>query len=224
MIKGAALTALLYLLTNLPNYAVTYTFTGNLSKNLGAIQTGTTFGGSFSYSFPQVFDAAGFYYVMIGNFTVNIGTEIANIEAIPYTNENEPTRGIIEMKNKLDALPPDGPIGSDLGWDEFRISFGRFGDGGEYGNLGGRKVYRLAISLQDTSGNIFPDLGLPGGQMILDQFSSASLSIYHQESVGGWFSTSYGNLTSLVPVPEPSALSLLAVGLGALAMMRRRRS
>ena len=130
IMKSVALTVLLYLFTNLPNYAVTYTFTGNLSDSLGTIQAGTTFVGSFSYSFPQVYDANGFYYAMIGNFTVNIGTEIVSIEPIPFTNENEPHRGIIVMQNKLDTLPPDAPIGSDLGWDEFRISFGRFGDGG----------------------------------------------------------------------------------------------
>jgi hypothetical protein len=32
------------------------------------------------------------------------------------------------------------------------------------------------------------------------------------------------NLDNFVVIPEPSALSLLAVGLGGMAMMRRRRS
>jgi hypothetical protein len=34
----------------------------------------------------------------------------------------------------------------------------------------------------------------------------------------------YGTLNNVLMIPEPSALSLLAVGLGALTMMRRRRS
>jgi hypothetical protein len=37
-------------------------------------------------------------------------------------------------------------------------------------------------------------------------------------------STEVSNLYTKESVPEPSALSLLAVGLGGLAMMRRRRS
>jgi hypothetical protein len=40
---------------------------------------------------------------------------------------------------------------------------------------------------------------------------------------GGDASGSYGFSVTLTTIPEPSALSLLAVGLGGLAMMRRRR-
>jgi hypothetical protein len=43
-------------------------------------------------------------------------------------------------------------------------------------------------------------------------------------SVMGLYTTTGGASASFVTVPEPSALSLLAVGIGGLAMMRRRRS
>ena len=45
------------------------------------------------------------------------------------------------------------------------------------------------------------------------------------DNIVGYFSDSSGNYHSfLSTVPEPSALSLLAVGLGGLAVMGRRRS
>jgi hypothetical protein len=43
-------------------------------------------------------------------------------------------------------------------------------------------------------------------------------------SVMGLYTTTGGASASFVTVPEPSALSLLAVGIGGLAMLRRRRS
>ena len=47
-------------------------------------------------------------------------------------------------------------------------------------------------------------------------------NIYYYPDTTGWGSTWAGVSTSLVP--EPSALSLLAIGLGGLAILRRRRS
>ena len=48
----------------------------------------------------------------------------------------------------------------------------------------------------------------------------ASSSGYNNPPTGGGSATGF----RVAMVPEPSALSLLAVGLGGLAMMRRRRS
>jgi hypothetical protein len=47
---------------------------------------------------------------------------------------------------------------------------------------------------------------------------------YDLLNTGGDATGSYGFSVTLTTIPEPSALSLLAVGLGGLAMMRRRRS
>jgi len=44
------------------------------------------------------------------------------------------------------------------------------------------------------------------------------------QNYGGTYGVGASPATIAPPVPEPSALSLLAVGLGGLAMMRRRRS
>ena len=151
---------------------------------------------------------------MSGHFSLTIGSETVSIDGIEG--------GSISVHNRFTVLPPDAPVGMELGVDKFRIVFGRGYPGQEYGFFGGRKVYGLEISLSDASGNVFPDTELPGGEMRLDQFTSAGLRVKFQESVGGWYHTTPGTITSLVP--EPSALSLLAVGLGGLAMMRRRRS
>jgi len=58
--------------------------------------------------------------------------------------------------------------------------------------------------------------------------AGSKIAFFNREGAAGGSSISEGGVTRFdsitISVPEPSALSLLAVGLGGLAMMRRRRS
>ena len=58
----------------------------------------------------------------------------------------------------------------------------------------------------------------------VDYGSYTSLTLLNDTSGGSMAVMTLTPLTSVSAVPEPSALSLLAVGLGALALVRRRRS
>jgi hypothetical protein len=58
----------------------------------------------------------------------------------------------------------------------------------------------------------------------VDYGSYTSLTLLNDTSGGNMVVMTQTPLTSVSAVPEPSALSLLAIGLGGLAMMRRRRS
>jgi len=58
----------------------------------------------------------------------------------------------------------------------------------------------------------------------VDYGSYTSLTLLNDTSGGSMAVMTFTPLTSVSAVPEPSALSLLAIGLGALALVRRRRS
>jgi hypothetical protein len=202
-----------------PAYAVNYAFAGNLEDNVGTISSGTAFTGSFSYSYPQALTEThgsnySRYPVISGHFSLTIGSETVSIDGI--------NSGSITMYNKWTVLPPDAPVGMELGWDRFHILFEGPAILQEHGFFGGRKVFGLGITLSDESGNVFPDTGLAGGGMRLDQFTSATLTVKFQDNPGGWWRGSYPTITSLIP--EPSSLTLLALGGLALVFNMRRRA
>jgi hypothetical protein len=200
-------------------YAVNYAFAGNLDSKVGTISIGTSFTGSFSYSHPQALTEThgsnySIYPVMSGHFSLTIGSETVSINGIDS--------GSITMYNKWTVLPPDSPVGAELGVDSFQILFEGPAFLQEHGFFGGRKVFGLGITLSDASGNVFPDTGLAGGGMRLDQFTSTRLLVKFEDNPSGWWRSGGGIVTSLIP--EPSSLSLLALGGLAIAFNRRRRA
>ena len=88
------------------------------------------------------------------------------------------------------------------------------------GSLSAQKIWNSA-AITDYSNGFIPEIGGNSGAL-WDPFAGVidDVRIYNRALTASEVS----NLYAAESVPEPSALSLLAVGLGGLAMMRRRRS
>ena len=186
---------------------ITYYFGGTLSNNWGTLSAGTPFYGSFSYDFPQTshsyFDGGrAAYYV--NSLAVTFGNESAVMDQ-GYRN-----LVVAIIPNELAFV---NVTANDPSWVQNRPILGGIPVGitvevADYYNSNGG-----GASLPYLSSN-----NLVGGELRLEMFNSSRFVI--SDTNGG--SQISSPLTSFVP--EPSALSLLAVGLGGLVMMRRRRS
>ena len=198
------------------NAEIIYYFTGNLSADWGTLTSGTPFSGSFSYEYPQTAHyyggyGASYYFT---NLTLNVGSESLLI--------NQGYRSINT------GVVPASPNAFNL--DNGSGSFGITADDPTWTTnrplLGGIPV-GIVVEVTDNywltgGGASKPYLtsnALVGDWLRLEMFNFSRLTISdaNQNSIN-----IQSPLTSLVP--EPSVLSLLAVGLGGLAMIRRRRS
>lgn len=204
--------------------AVTYYFEGTLSDNLGSYTTGTSFSGAFSYDYPQTEVYPGsnphISYYIGKNLSFNIGNE-----TLLYANLSN--RENIYIENKGESIWLNGVSTGGMPFDEFLYWQNDVNAGGG-GYVGGKYISGFSLFLHDSQGFAFADTSLVGDTMRLADFDSAYLSIGYSDSPtppGGIPLGSggvRGSLTSFVP--EPSAISLLAIGLSGLAILRRRRS
>ncbi|NDF99438.1 MAG: PEP-CTERM sorting domain-containing protein [Chitinophagia bacterium] len=92
---------------------------------------------------------------------------------------------------------------------------------------GGAYYMRFSWDVVTQLAQLDVDLGYAGGEFISDVSVTANGEDNGFNAYNNYFFFGGENgitYTNLEIVPEPSALSLLAVGLGGLAMIRRRRS
>jgi len=196
IVKKAYLITTLFLLLIRNGYTeVIYYFGGSLSSNWGTLVAGTLFHGSFSYEHPQAPNS--FPFGSGAFYTFNNFSVTIGAE-----NPNLHGNGAITVWNYNQSYPNDS-----LKIEQSGNSF-----------LGGQEVTSVAIWLNDTSGLWLSSPSLPAA------FSLSDFTPFlNSTGTGFYINGTFGSeLTYLVP--EPSALSLLAVGLGGLAMIRRRRS
>jgi len=187
---------------------ITYYFGGTLSSNWGTLSAGTPFYGSFSYDSPQTahsyFDEGKRAAYYVNSLAVTFGNESAVMDQ-GYRNL---VVGIIPNEYAFVNVTANDPS-----WVQNRPILGGIPVGitlevrDSYNSNGG------GVTLPHLSSN-----NLVGDELRLEMFNSSRFVI--SDTNGG--SQISSPLTAFVP--EPSALSLLAVGLGGLAVMRRRRS
>lgn len=81
-----------------------------------------------------------------------------------------------------------------------------------------------AINLVDASGSAFQDSQVPT-QLNQQQFGSGNLAAYWHTADGQilFITADLQTMTPMAPVPEPTTVSMLLAGLGALALLARRR-
>ena len=213
------LTILLIISSLIPLHAVTYYFDGALSDNLGIWQAGLPFSGSFSYDYPQTPSFTGYVYAsyFATSLTFNIGSATSGSQGLTIYADNIPR---LDIYNKIESIFLNGVDTGSYPHDQFELSF----PVGNY--LGDKYINSIRISLTDFSGQIFSSTSLITGTMRLSDFSSALLYISYQDGPTEGIPQGWGRVDSYITslIPEPSALSLLAVGLSGLAMIRRRSS
>ena len=179
------------------SHAVTQYFEGTLQQNLSQYPAGTTFNGSFSYEYPQTAYELDLTFGSYSRFN-------ANSISVSFGSEN-----INFIKD-----PNIGPYGIFMNEAVFQV-----GISGE-AFLGNWQVTFIVIAL-NSLGSPFPVQGELPVELNLDLFEYKDIGFYGVDSSQNNIIAT-GTITSLVP--EPSALSLLAVGLSGLALVRRRRS
>ena len=190
------------------NADITYYFGGTLSSAFGTQPAGTQFNGSFSYAYPQspinseIGPPGHYAEYILQNLNVTVGSQ-----QLSWINRIGEAR--IQVINNY-FVGMDGV--SFINVDAFIV------DNSEYYRSVGGEADFFGLILGDESGRAFSSNALVNDSMRIDQFNYTEFTF--DSSLGPTFSS---NLTYLI-IPEPSALSLLAVGLGGLAVIRRRRS
>ena len=195
--------------------AVTYYFNGNLSDAFGSIPSGTFFSGSFAYEFPQSLNPDSEIYPQLPSFRASYIPKSISVaigsEMITFTNSSN-----YKYLNIYNKTPPTLVNGSPQGGfpeDAFHIYLTGSG------SMGGKLVDQLQIYLGDTSGSAFSDLNLVDGSLGLGQFEYGFFYIRSYNNLQQYTETR-SNLASVVP--EPSSLSLLALG-GVVMLGRKKR-
>jgi len=195
--------------------AVTYYFNGNLSEAFGSLPSGTFFSGSFGYEFPQPLNPDSEIYPQLPSFRASYIPKSISVaigsEKINFTNSSN--HKYLNIYNKTPPTLVNGSPEGGFPEDAFHIYLTGSG------SLGGKLVDQLQIYLGDTSGSAFSDLNLVDGSMGLGQFEYGLFYIRTYNNLQQ-YTEIRSNLTSVVP--EPSSLSLLALG-GVVVALRRRQ-
>jgi hypothetical protein len=193
---------------------ITYNYSGQLNDSFGTLPADTPFNGSFSYDSLQplntVVDASGdpvrgdYVYTQ---FSLNISGQLfTSNSGVIYLYDYDPVAGTGFVSDLLQI---------------YTLSLS--------GSLGGLTLAPdagIIFTLQDSTGNAFNGLGLPGGDLTLDDFSLTSGTFLElREQFRADFSLgaiSRGDLSSLSAVPEPSSRLLFLGGLCTLLFARLR--
>ena len=105
------------------------------------------------------------------------------------------------------------------------LSFGGENYSSLYRSVGWHKIEATIDSFDGSSGNHYINYKIDDVAVARIQISNPILNLAFDISSAGGGSFSYNiAMVTLSTIPEPFALSLLAVGFSGLAMMRRRRS
>ena len=190
------------------NADITYYFGGTLSSAFGTQPAGTQFNGSFSYAYPQSpinsgIDQFGqFAEYILQNLNVTVGSQ-----QLSWINRIGEAR--IQVLNNIFS-GTDGVSRIDV--DAFII------DNSEYRRSVGGESDFFGLLLLDESGRAFSSNALVNDSMRIDQFNYTEFTF--DSSLGPTFNS---NLTYLI-IPEPSSLSLLALGGVVVALGRRKRA
>ena len=182
----------------------TYYFSGTLSQDIGGFILGTPFAGTFTYD--QNPGSTQSYSI----FNININNQ--DLQASNVLQVFSVNGGLLTVSKH----PNLGSGGSD-GWAQTNSRYLGFG-----------------ISLVDDANQDLFDNQSPPADLSLDRLASANMWVAEYDKIaaqtyGGPALYTYSKTTEVQSsitslVPEPSALSLLAIGLSGLAMIRRRRS
>ena len=189
------------------NADITYYFGGTLSSAFGTQPAGTQFNGSFSYAYPQSpinSESSQFGRVadyMLQNLNVTVGSQ-----QLSWINRIGEAR--ITVLNNYFSGSNDGVSRIDV--DAFII------DNSEYRRSVGGESDFFGLLLLDESGRAFSSNALVNDSMRIDQFNYTEFTF--DSSLGPTFNS---NLTYLI-IPEPSSLSLLALGGAVVALCRRK--
>jgi len=195
---------------------IVYGFSGNISSVTdadnfldGSVIVGGAFSGSFSYdsSEPDVIFDSDQYSCGGCSGTVSSSATTGN-----YLFQGIPT-GTADLLNR--------PIG---GTDVLAFLIPYASD--PFIDLGATPGRAIFLRFFDDSGTVFSSDTLPSS-IDLNDFSSSTITLPGDIGLAPGFSV-VGNISSLeltsVPVPEPTALVLMALGLAALRFSRRRKT
>jgi len=193
-------------LTRTYSSTLTYSFSGVMQGN-EIFAMNTEFVGSFTYELAQNFNARGSYLLQ--------SYEITFLEdPLPI-----PEGSLLGRGSWNGAFPQRNPPPisvSNSTEDVFSVTHLR--------------VYSLEIRpgrlmldgpsfiFSDSTGRIFSDTSLPNLSLVGVPFTSGQISIGYRIDSG-----SFANQTGIISVPEPSSLSLLALGGVVVALGRRKK-
>ena len=199
---------------------ISYYFDGTLNESFGNLSAGTSFSGSLSYRYPQspigsmsTQWGSGSASYSIDNFNLRIGEETVNIESVSIFNT------WLTIKN-------ENPSGANNPYDSFSITLSPLTTNTNQ-SLGGETNITISLVLNDYSIQVFQNFDLPDDSLRLNKFINQESSWFFQPPPNNYLSLTSSTSSSTSPlstfVPEPSALSLLAVGLGVLFRRSRKR-
>ncbi len=204
--------------------AVTYYFGGKLDTVPGgpSFAIGDTFTGSFTFESTSInLNSFGLSY--IGDYVDNSSAIEATVNGYAFSSANASAGSLNYVGISVyDNAPARG--------DLFQATSGIYGipDPVTGPSIDGLFPGVLTLSLGDYSGAVFNSIALPSS-LSLSSFNEARFSIQFFDFTGnsGLPGVGVGSLTYLStatpPVPEASTSAMLAFGLSALALVRRRK-
>ena len=204
--------------------AVTYYFGGKLDTVPGgpSFAIGDAFTGSFTFESTSV--NLGGQLPSIGNYSDGSSAIEANVNGYFFSSDSTSACVSTCVGIRLFNDTPPAVFG-----DIFTASNALFGttDAAVTGpNLDGLSPSTLVFQLAESSGTVFSSIALPSN-LPLSSFDVARFAIRFIDTArsGGSFVASgpVAYLSTTAPVPEASTTAMLALGLGALAVVRRRK-
>jgi len=188
--------------------AVTYSFSGVMQGN-SIYSENTQFVGSFTYEYPQSFNASGSYLLQSYELTF-LG------QPLPI-----PEGSLFSGKGSWNGAYPNnghGSIGvSNSTEDVFSVTLERLYTMQLQPGL--VKLGGPSFIFSDSTGRVFSDTSLPDLSLVGVPFTSGQISISYSIDDG-----SSAIQTGIISVPEPSSLSLLVLGGMVVALGKRKRT
>jgi hypothetical protein len=207
---------------------IIYYFSGELDEPFGSLTEGTLFSGSFSYEDSQPLNTPNKPYRGDYSFT----SVSLTINGLTLTNNGTGYREFFVFDHGVPgSYPPrywDGGGTTGYPTDSFHLytSFS--------GTFGGLTIEAIWLVLTDLSGNVFTDPSLPGGNLVINDFTIGNgtflnlIEQYSPEQVYGPANVrgelSYFSATPVAtPIPEPTTFLLFGFGLLGITGVTRKR-